>query len=189
MNDEEEIIFFIDIYQYLCESNLEIIYNENRFDLIEIMAELSKNVPVKRLTEITDFWQRFLHFFKSLNTNIDTLNDNYGKLIVETLMGLMKFFKFDDDIFTGLNQKKKKEYINDDSFTTTVEYRDSLKFFFQDFANFFSFSFFYDKILLPQISIVGSQLEKSPTNINLWCCLEALLYCFYCIAPGIIILF
>lgn len=47
MNDEEEIIFFIDIYQYLCENNLEIIYKENRLDLIEIMAELSKKVPVK----------------------------------------------------------------------------------------------------------------------------------------------
>ena len=96
----------------------------------------------------------------------------------------MKFFKFDDDIFTGLNQKKKKAYSNDDSYITTMEYRDTLKYFFQDFANFFSFSFFYDNILLPQISIVGGQLQNKPTDINLWCCLEALLYCFSCIAPG-----
>lgn len=61
MNDEEEIIFFIDIYQYLCENNLEIIYKENRLDLIEIMAELSKKVPVKSKIDL------FMTFYYVIN--------------------------------------------------------------------------------------------------------------------------
>jgi len=115
---------------------------------------------------------------------MEQINNKYGSLIVDTLMGLMKFLKFDDYIFAGLNQKKKKEYLNDDSYVDTIEYRDTLKFFFLDFAKFLSFPLFYDKILLPQITIIGTQLEKNPTDINLWCCLEALLYCFSCICSG-----
>jgi hypothetical protein len=46
--DEEEIKCFTDIFQTFCEYNFSQIIDENRLDLIEIMAELSKNASVER---------------------------------------------------------------------------------------------------------------------------------------------
>ena len=114
----------------------------------------------------------------------------FNKLLVYLFRNLIKRLKFDTSVFIELNVKRTKQ-IKDSSnnlsdlYHETKEIRDSLKYFFQDYSNFFTFKHFYSNYLVPEIKQNIDILKEKPDNIQAWSLLEGDIYCFYCICNTI----
>ena len=114
----------------------------------------------------------------------------FNNLLVYLFRNLIKRLKFDTHVFKELNLKRTK-IIKDsnnnlsDDYHVTKEIRDSLKYFFQDYSNFFTFGHFYTNYLLPEVKENIEILKGKPDNIQAWASLEGDIYCFYCICNTI----
>ena len=114
----------------------------------------------------------------------------FNKLLVYLFRNLIKRLKFENSVFTELNLRRTKEVKDSsnslsDLYHETKEIRDSLKYFFQDYSNFFTFRHFYSNYLLPEIRHNIDILKEKPDNISAWASFEGDIYCFYCICNTI----
>lgn len=114
----------------------------------------------------------------------------FDNLLVYLFRNLIKRLKFETSVFTELNIKRTKDIKESsnslsDLYYQTKEIRHSLKYFFQDYSNFFTFRYFYSNYLLPEMKINIENLKEKPDNISSWASLEGCLYCFYCICNTI----
>jgi hypothetical protein len=114
----------------------------------------------------------------------------FNNLLVYLFRNLIKRLKFDTSVFTELNIKRTKDLKESSNslselFYQTKEIRHSLKYFFQDYSNFFTFRHFYANYLLPEVKTHIDILKEKPDNISSWAALEGCLFCFYCICNTI----
>lgn len=183
--DNEETGFFIDVFCTLAQNNLELIFNEKRFDLIKIIVDLTKQSDNLKINNIIDFWVFFMQFVFNKGIKTEEILSIFKPMFIELIMNMMKLMQFDKNIFAELNVKKTKELRNNDEFTSVRDFRESIQEFFYDFARDYTFEFIYGEILFPQISKTIEEIKIKPNELLCWSRLEVLLYTFKCIAREI----
>ena len=114
----------------------------------------------------------------------------FNNLLVYLFRNLIKRLKFDVPVFSELNLKRTKEIkdsanLLSESYHEIKELRVSLKYFFQDYSNFFTFRHFYSNYLLPEVKTNIDILREKPENVHAWSSLEGCIQCFYCICNTI----
>lgn len=182
MKDDEEIKFFIDIFQHLCENNFNLL--SQRDDLIRIMVKLSTSCPVERIETITDFWQKFSLHLVEKQVAVSVALEKYGEYYIEMIHGFMHMVKYDDELFMQLNIPNNKKVKREDRFRDREDYRKAIKYFFQDFVMNYGFNFFYFKILFNEFTKTVQAIQLDLNNIRNWAMLEAEIYTFLSICRG-----
>ncbi len=182
----------MEIFINLCDSHVEEIIKENNLDLIRIVLELSKCSPtesnIKFILEIgivCDFWQKFSFILSDLQVPTSEMIDRYGNIVKELVFTFLKMIKYKNETFIELNQIDKNKIKDQDSFNETSKYRKTLKLFFEDLANFYSFNFIYSEILLPVITKTVNEIKQDINNVSAWADLETEIVLFACICHKI----
>lgn len=178
--NNEESGFFIDVFCTLCQNNFDQIFYEKRFDLLQIIVDLTKNSDNGKIDTICDFWIALLQFFYSQKITTSEILANFKSMFVQLILNMIKLMQFDPDLFKELNIKKTKSFRNNDDYCSVKNYRASIKEFFCDFMRDFSFDFIYTEIIFPQVSKTVEEIKSKPNDMHYWSRFEVLLYTFYC---------
>jgi hypothetical protein len=114
----------------------------------------------------------------------------FNNLLVFLFRNLIKRLRYEIPVFSELNVKRTKEIKDStnpisDSYHDKKEMRSSLKFFFQDYSNFFTFRNFYSNYLFPEVKLSIDILKEKPDNLSAWASLEGSIQAFYCICNSI----
>ena len=109
----------------------------------------------------------------------------FKNIFIQLIQNLITLTMFEDEIFSKLNQCKPKKLENDEEYTTTMDYRISIKEFLEDFTLNYGFNFIFNEILYPEFKNVVSKIKEDIKNIKYWNKLENLLFIFLCISKEI----
>jgi hypothetical protein len=109
----------------------------------------------------------------------------YGNIIKELVFNFLKMIKYKNETFIELNQTDKNRIKDQDSFNETSKYRKTIKLFFEDLANFYSFNFIYAEILLPVMTKTVNDIKQDINNVSAWADLETEIVLFSCICNKI----
>ena len=183
--DSEQSSFYVDVFTSMVQNNLENILNEKRYDLIQIIVDLTKKCPVMKIDYICEFFQNLNEYLFHKNLSIDEIMRYFKNIFIQLIQNLIFLTIFEDDIFSKLNQCKTKKLENDEDYNNTMDFRNSIKDFLKDFTLNYGFNFLFNEILYPEFINIISKIKEDPKNLILWNKLENLLYIFSCISKEI----
>lgn len=183
--DTEEIQFFVDIFSNLCSNNLDQIFKEKRFDLLQLLVELTEKCPLSRIDYLCDFWIGFYQYTVEKKMQTSEVLKEFKTMFTQMILYMINLTKFDDEIFKLLNVSKTKKLKNNEDYTNTVDYRKILQDFFHEFASEYSFDFFFQDIIFPEFSNTILSIKAKADDISSWSKFESLLFAFSSIAKTI----
>lgn len=183
--DSEQIGFYIDVFTSMVQNNFSEIINEKRYDLIQIIVDLTKNCPTTKIDEICEFFENFNRFLYEENYSIHQIFTEFSDIFTKFLYHLINLTKFNEEIFKKLNISKAKKLKNEDDYNTTIDYRESIRQFLESFVEYYGFNFIFEKVLFPEINKTIEKIKTNLTDLNLWGKLENLLFIFSCISKFI----
>ena len=183
--DYEQSSFYVDVFTSMVQNNLEDILKEKRYDLIQIIVDLTKKCPSIKIDAICEFFEFFNEFLYNKNYLIEEVMKYFKNIFIQLIQNLITLTMFEDEIFSKLNQCKPKKLENDEEYTTTMDYRISIKEFLEDFTLNYGFNFIFNEILYPEFRNVVSKIKEDIKNIKYWNKLENLLFIFLCISKEI----
>ena len=176
--DEEQSSFYIDVFSLMIENNFEDIFKEKRFDLFQIIVDLIKKCPEKRIYTLVDFFIHLNEFLFDKNYSEKMIMDNFKPLFIQVISNFIYLTKFDDEIFSKLNVSKTKELKDNDEYNMTLTYRSATKDLMKDFVQNYGINFIFYDILFPEFEKVILKIKENQKSINNWCKLENLLFLF-----------
>ena len=176
--DEEQSSFYIDVFSLMIENNFEEIFKEKRFDLFQIIVDLIKKCPEKRIYTLVDFFIHLNEFLFDKNYSEKMIMDNFKTLFIQVISNFIYLTKFDDEIFSKLNISKTKELKDNDEYNMTLTYRSAAKDLMKDFVQNYGINFIFFDILFPEFEKVILKIKENQKSINNWCKLENLLFLF-----------
>ena len=180
--DNEQSSFYIDIFTLMVEQNLDEILKENRLDFFQIIVDLIKKSPEKKIYTIVDFFKNFNDYLYRENYSTEEIMKNFKNLFMQLINNFIILSKFDDEIFSQLNIALTKKLYNNDDYNRTLEFRSATKEVLNDFVNNYGFNFIFSDILFPEFKKIVLKIKENPKNINNFCKFENLLYIFSCIS-------
>ena len=183
--DSEQTSFYIDVFTSMVENNIEEIMNEKRYDLIQIIVDLTKKCPSIKIDLIIEFFENLNEYLYNKNYSIEQVMNIFKNLFIQLIQNLIILTKFDENIFSKLNISKPKELKNDEEYNYVIDFRNSIKEFLEDFVQNYGFNFVFDEILYPEFINIINKIKENQKNILLWSKLENILYIFSCISKNI----
>ena len=183
--DNEQSSFYIDVFTSMVDNNLEEILKEKRYDLIQIIVDLTKGCPSIKIKTICEFFEKLNIYFCEINYSVEDVMKIFKNMFMQLIQNLISLTKFEDDIFTKLNNSNSKELENDDEYNETIDYRDANKEFMEDFVYNYGFKMIFDEIIFPEFKSIISKIKENQKDISLWNKLENILYIFSCISKEI----
>ncbi len=183
--DYEQSSFYVDVFTSMVQNNLEDILKEKRYDLIQIIVDLTKKCPSIKIGAICEFFESFNEFLYNKNYSVEEVMKYFKNIFIQLIQNLITLTMFEDDIFLKLNQSKPKKLENDEEYTNTMDYRIAIKELLEDFIVNYGFNFIFNEILFPEFKIVVSKIKDDVKNIKLWNKLENILFIFLCISTEI----
>ena len=109
----------------------------------------------------------------------------FKNMFLQLIQNLIYLTKFEENIFTQLNNSSSSKLENDDEYNATMDYRTSIKEFMEDFIYNYGFYIVFDEIIFPEFKKIVIKIKKKQKNISLWNKLENILYLFSCISREI----
>ena len=179
--DAEQASFYIDIFTLMVEKNTKEILKENRLDFFQIIVDLIKKCPEKKMYTLVDFFIYFNEYLYNQNYSIEEIMKNFKNLFIQLIMNFISLTKFDEIIFSKLNISKTKELQNNDEYNITLDFRSAIKDLLKDFLQNYGFHFIFSDILFPEFQNVVSKIKENQNNIDNWNQLENILFIFSCI--------
>ena len=183
--DTEQTSFYIDVFTSMVENNLDQIFKEKRFDLIQIIVDLTKKSSPIKIDIIIEFFENLNEYIYNQNYTLENVMSIFKNMFIQLIHNIIFLTKFDDEIFVKLNQSKPKALKNDDDYTYAMDFRNSVKEFLEDFVSNYGFNFVFEEILYPEFTKIISNINQNKENMKLWCKLENILYIFSCICKEI----
>jgi hypothetical protein len=179
--DDEQSSFYIDIFTLMVEQNMDEILKENRLDFFQIIVDLTKKCPEKKMYTIVDFFSHFNTFLYRDNYSIEEIMKKMKNIFIQLILNFMCLTKFDDEIFLKLNSNKTKIFQNHEEYNITLDFRRAARELLKDFVQNYAFDFIFIDILYPEFEKVVQKIKENQNNINNWCKLENILFIFSCI--------
>ena len=183
--DTEQSSFYVDVFTSMLENNLEQIFKEKRYDLIQIIVDITKKCPPIKINYICEFFERLNEYLYELNYTIEQAMELFKNMFIQLIHNFIFLTKFEDDIFKELNISRTKNLENKDEYNYTIDYRLPIKELLEDFTLNYGFDFIFGDIIFPEFSNIISKIKENPKNISLWNKLENILYIFSCISKEI----
>ena len=183
--DSEQSSFYIDIFTLMVENNMEEILKEKRLDFFQIIIDLIKNCPEKKIYTIVDFFKNFNDYLYRENYSIEEIMKNFKNIFTQLINNFIFLTKFDDEIFSKLNVTFTKKLYNNDDYNRTLDFRKAAKELLNDFVLNYGFNFIFSNLLFPEFKNIISKIKENPKNIINFCKLENLLFIFSCICKYI----
>lgn len=183
--DSEQSSFYIDVFTSMVDNNLEEILNEKRYDLIQIIVDLTKNCPPIKINVICEFFEKLNIYFCEKNYSVEDVMKIFKNMFLQLIQNLIYLTKFEENIFTQLNNSSSSKLENDDEYNATMDYRTSIKEFMEDFIYNYGFYIVFDEIIFPEFKNIVIKIKENQKNISLWNKLENILYLFSCISREI----
>ena len=179
--DNEQTSFYIDVFTLMVENNFPEILKENRLDFFQIIVDLTKKCPEKKMYTIVDFFSHFNTFLYRDNYSIEEIMKKMKNIFIQLILNFMCLTKFDDEIFLKLNSNKTKIFQNHEEYNITLDFRRAARELLKDFVQNYAFDFIFIDILYPEFEKVVQKIKENQNNINNWCKLENILFIFSCI--------
>ena len=176
--DDEQSSFYIDVFSLMIENNFKDIFKEKRFDLFQIIVDLIRKCPEKKIYTLVDFFIHLNEFLYEQNYELKTIMDNFKTLFTHAILNFICLTKFDDEIFSKLNVSKTKELQNNDEYNMALTFRSATPELLKDFVQNYGIDFVFDDILYPEFEKVILKIKENRNNVNNLCKLENLLYIF-----------
>ena len=184
--DDKQASFYIDIFTLLIQNNLNQILKQKRFDLFQIIVDLTKKCPTNSIYTISDCFAYVNEYLYNLNYSIEDIMNTFENIFIHYIQNLISLTKFDDDIFMKLNNKNKESLcLNEEEYITTCDFRNVVWDILEDFIKYYRYNIIFDKILYPEINKIIIKIKENQKNINNWSKLENLLYIFSCLVNDI----
>ena len=183
--DTEQSSFYVDVFTSMLENNLEQIFKEKRYDLIQIIVDITKKCPPIKINYICEFFEKLNEYLYELNYTIEQVMELFKNMFIQLIHNFIFLTKFEDDIFKELNISRTKNLENKDEYNYTIDYRLPIKELLEDFTLNYGFDFIFGDIIFPEFSNIVSKIKENPKNISLWNKLENILYIFSCISKEI----
>ena len=183
--DTEQSSFYVDVFTNMVQNNLKEILNEKRYDLIQIIVDLTKKCPSIKIDLICEFFESFNEYLYNINLSVEEVMKYFKNMFIQLIQNLISLTMFEDDIFSQLNQCKTKKLEDDDEYNSTIDFRESIKQFLEDFTSNYGFNFIFNEILYPEFTNIISKIKEDTKNLKLWNKLENILYIFSCISKEI----
>ena len=179
--DEEQVSFYIDVFTLMLNHNIEDILKENRLDLLQIIVDLIKNCPEKKIYTIVDFFIDLNEYLYNKNYSLEVIMKNFKNLFMQLIMNFIILTKFNDKIFSQLNISQTKNLQDNDEYNITLDFRKAAKDLLKDFIINYGFDFIFSEILFPEFKKVVLKIKENPNNITNFCKFENLIFIFSCI--------
>ena len=183
--DTEQSSFYVDVFTSMVENNLEQIFKEKRYDLIQIIVDITKKCPPIKINYICEFFEKLNEYLYELNLSIEQVMELFKNMFIQLIHNFIFLTKFEDNIFKELNISRTKNLENNDEYNYTIDYRTPIKEFLEDFTLNYGFDFNFSEIIFPEFSNIISKIKENPKNISLWNKLENILFIFSCISKEI----
>ena len=110
--DTEQCSFYVDVFTSMVENNLEEILNEKRYDLLQIIVDLTKKCPSIRINTICEFFENFNLFLYQKNYSVKQVMELFKNMFIQLIHNLIYLTKFEENIFEELNKTKTKKLEN-----------------------------------------------------------------------------
>ena len=178
--DDEQTSFYIDVFTSMIENNFDEIIKEKRYDLFQIIVDLTKKSPAKKIDTIGDFFKDFNYYLYSKNYSIEETMKIFRNMFFQLILNLINLTKFDDEIFSKLNISKTKFLSSNDEYNNTLDFRSSTKDIIEDFIDNYGFNFIFNEILFPEFNKLILKIKENQKEINNWCKMENIIYIFSC---------
>ena len=178
--DNEQICFYIDVFTNMVQNNLSDILKEKRFDLIQIIVDMVKKCPSMRIELILEFFENLNQELYEYNYSIKEIKIYFDKIFQDLIKNLIFLMKIDDKLFKKLNDKKTKEFKNDDDYNTIMDYRYSIKPFLEEFCKNYGFNYIFNEIIFPEFNNIITNIKQNQKDISLWSKLENILHAISC---------
>lgn len=175
----DTINFFIDIYETLCISKMNLILNFKAYEIFEIYLNLTKICDKTRIMYSCDFWS--LNFIPViLSSNEYSKCPELLSIIDSAIRSIISKAKWSNDIFARLNTEKQSN-IKDEEYDDELRVRSAIKEFLIGISrNLFSFKYLYTTYFQKEIINIIGKLKDDLSNVKSWGIFEALIYCIYC---------
>lgn len=183
--DPQETGYFIEIFTVLATYNIEQIFTEGRFDIFQLLVDLSKYCPLKCINALCDFWIVLFNHLVVIKISKESALNKFKDMYIQFIMNTLSLVQFPDDLFIELNKQRTKYFKKDDEYSAIKNFRESIEGILGNFANEYGFNFVYDNVIYPQFNSVVSEIKQSPTNTSLWSRFETLLFAFESICSEI----
>ena len=179
--DNDQINFYIDIFTNMVQNNLDKILEEQRYDLIQIIVDITKKCPAIKIELILEFFTEVNEFFYDKNFTIEDIMKIFKNIFINFIKNLIFLTKFDDNIFNKLNHNKTKKLESNEEYNNIIEYRYCIKPFLDDFCCHYGFYFIFNEIIFPEFNDIIEKIKHNQKDLNAWCKLENILYIFSCV--------
>ena len=183
--DTEQSSFYVDVFTSMVQNNLNEILNEKRYDLIQLIVDLTKKCSPIKIGLIFEFFENLNQYLYDKNYSVEEVLNCFDNIFIQLIQNIIFLTKFEENIYKRLNESKTRVLENDEEYTSTKDYREQAKDFLEDFTLNYGFIFIFERILFPEFKNIISKIKENQENINLWNKLENILFIFSCISKEI----
>ena len=183
--DIEQCSFYVDVFTSMVGNNLEEILNEKRYDLIQIIVDLTKKCPSIKIYAICEFFENFNSILFKKNYSVEQVMELFKSMFIKLIHNLIFLTKFEENIFEELNKTRTSKLENNEEYNITIDYRNSIKDFLEDFTYNYGFNMIFIDIIFPEFKTIINKIKENEKNLTLWNKLENILYIFSCFAKEI----
>ena len=176
--DEEEAGFYVEVFSTLIRNNMENLVKENRKDLVQILVDLSKVCPGKKIMEVTEFFINFVEFLHDKGAGYEKIFVSYKVIFYQLIGNLIVKCIYPQSIFPALNSSKKKSVKDSEEYLEVSDFREETSNLLKFFAQNFGFFPFFSEILFPEFVKIAESLKKAPQNLEEWAKFEGILFVF-----------
>ena len=179
--DEEQASFYIEVFTSMIKNNFDDIIKEKRYDFFQIIVDLIKKCPSKKIDVIGDFFRDFNDYLLyKMNYTIREVMESFKNIFIQFFLNLMNLTKYEDDVFSKLNLSKTKALASNDDYNNTEDYRYIAKEIIEDFIENYGFNFIFVEIIFPEFNKVILKIKENQKEISSWGKMENILYIFSC---------
>ena len=127
--DIEQCSFYVDVFTSMVGNNLEEILNEKRYDLIQIIVDLTKKCPSIKIYAICEFFENFNSILFKKNYSVEQVMELFKSMFIKLIHNLIFLTKFEENIFEELNKTRTSKLENNEEYNITIDSRNSIKDF------------------------------------------------------------
>jgi len=173
--DSEQSSFYVEIFITFIQNNLMEILNEGRFDLIQLVVDLTKICPSNQIDLIYHFFIIFDQFLNEKQVTPENIMRQFKEIFIQLIKNMINLMTFPNDIFKLLNENSTKKLKQYDDYINIKDYRYSIKNFLSNFAKIYTFNFVYSNIIYPEFKKTVERIKENPNNLNHWSKFESIL--------------
>ena len=173
--DSEQSSFYVEIFIKFIQNNLMEILNEGRFDLIQLVVDLTKICPSNQIDLICDFFNIFDQFLYEKQVTPENIMIQFKQTFIQLIKNMINLMTFPYDIFKLLNENKTKKLKQYDDYINIKDYRYSIKIFLTNFTRSYTFNFVYINVIFPEFKKTVERIKENPNNLNHWSKFESIL--------------